>query len=460
MRIKLVLLLIALVSSLCLIVNPAQADTFDVWETKASLHVARSSLGAAVVDGAIYAIGGVLDPPSYVTCTGVNEKYDPLTNQWTIKASMPTKRASFATAVVDSKIFCIGGATGLEDGQVMVSNVNEVYDPTTDTWTTKTNMPTPRAGVTAQTVDGKIYVFGGNSTITEVYDPASDSWTTKASMPYPLGFRMLWSCSSAKLDDKVHVFGACPYSVSHQVYDPATDKWTIEKPIVQGYLLASAASTGSLGCIWVFGVDSTWWDNGPPSFSSLTWDSKTGCWRVSSLMLTPRVNAAVATIGDTVYVIGGSIVMIENNAHPTTIVEAYSPQNDCPVNMHPPEIIIQSPKATTYTETVTINFTVNKPTVNIKLGIDGQELCSVSGNTTLTFQPGNHNVTVYAVDQSGNIGTSNTVNFVISAGEYVAFSSTVLFLVGFGALFFFVGVAFVWCYKKKDVVAKGESVVG
>jgi hypothetical protein len=164
-------------------------------------------------------------------------------------------------------------------------------------------------------------------------------------------------------------------------------------------------------------------------------------------MLTPRVNAAVATVGNTIYVIGGSIVMIENNAHPTAIVEKYTPQIDYPVDTQPPEIIIQSPKDTTYPETVAIDFTINKPTVSMQLGVDGQELYSVSGNMSLTFQPGNHNITIYAIDPSGNIGASNTVNFTVSVGESVPFSSMVL--IGFGALAFFVGVAFVWHYFYK-----------
>ena len=135
---KVALLFIVLLTFSCLTINSTSAASFDVWEAKTSMHVARSSLGAAVVNGEIYAIGGVIDPPSYVTCTGFNEKFDPESNQWTVKTAMLTARASFATAVVDGKIYCIGGTTGLKDGQIIVSGVNEVYDPATDSWKTKT----------------------------------------------------------------------------------------------------------------------------------------------------------------------------------------------------------------------------------------------------------------------------------------------------------------------------------
>ena len=161
---------------------------------------------------------------------------------------------------------------------------------------------------------------------------------------------MIWSCTSAVVDGKIHVFGFFPFSASHQIYDPQNDCWSIGAPIVEGYLLASAtpASTGS---IWVFGVDNTWWDAGPPNFTSLTYDAEVGCWRVSSLMSTPRVNVALATVGDSVYVIGGSMVMIENNAHPTAIVEQYTPQKDRPADTQPPQITIVSPEQKTYTPT-------------------------------------------------------------------------------------------------------------
>ena len=70
-----------------------------------------------------------------------------------------------------------------------LTNVNEVYDPTTDTWETKESMPTPRSDLRANVVNGKIYLIGGHdpnvhfkpgaSTHNEVYDPATDSWSKK-----------------------------------------------------------------------------------------------------------------------------------------------------------------------------------------------------------------------------------------------------------------------------------------
>jgi hypothetical protein len=46
--------------------------------------------------------------------------------------------------------------------------------------------------------------------------------------------------------------------------------------------------------------------------------------------------------------------------------------------------------------------------------LDGQEKENIAGNTTLTNLPyGEHNVTVYAIDMAGNIGTSETIYFSV-----------------------------------------------
>ena len=57
---------------------------------------------------------------------------------------MPTPRSGFAIAVYQNKIYVIGGTVG--NGYV---GNNEVYDPVSNTWETKTSMPTPRADLCA-----------------------------------------------------------------------------------------------------------------------------------------------------------------------------------------------------------------------------------------------------------------------------------------------------------------------
>jgi len=101
------------------------------------------------------------------------------TDSWTKKTDMSTASARFGpgTCVINDKIYVIGGAAGFD-----VLPIVEVYNPTKNSWTSKTNMPNPRAG-SACLVNGKIYYIGGALTIkpphpavatVEIYTPTSD----------------------------------------------------------------------------------------------------------------------------------------------------------------------------------------------------------------------------------------------------------------------------------------------
>ena len=85
---------------------------------------------------------------------------------WTKKADMPTPRYSFSTSVVNGKIYAIGGVTTDPDSifanppEIAVATVEE-YNPATDTWTKKVDMPTPRYILSTSVVNGKIYAIGG-----------------------------------------------------------------------------------------------------------------------------------------------------------------------------------------------------------------------------------------------------------------------------------------------------------
>jgi hypothetical protein len=152
------------------------------------MPTARAGLVTGVVNGKIYAIGGVANAPGPGLATV--EEYDPLSDTWTRKTDMPTARHFPGVGVVDGKILVIGGILNCEYTSSL-STVEE-YDPATDTWTAKTSMPTARTALSACVVNGKIYAIGGasnyKSTATifstvEEYDPVTDSWMSMAEMP-------------------------------------------------------------------------------------------------------------------------------------------------------------------------------------------------------------------------------------------------------------------------------------
>jgi hypothetical protein len=68
-----------------------------------------------------------------------------------------------------------------------------------------------------------------------------------------------------------------------------------------------------------------------------------------------------------------------------------------------------------YTPNISLNFTVNETVTQISYVLDGKENVTVASNTILTNLPyGEHNVTVYATDIAGNVGSSETVIFTVA----------------------------------------------
>lgn len=153
----------------------------DTWTRRADLPTARASLSAGVVDGKIYTVGG--------GDSSIVEVYDPAADAWTRGTDMPTPRHP-RISVVDGKIYAIGGL-GIFPNWPALSVVEE-YDPATDTWTRKADMPTPRHSFSTAVLDGRVYIVGGSSSdgvdplapvlAVEVYDPATDTWTQGPSM--------------------------------------------------------------------------------------------------------------------------------------------------------------------------------------------------------------------------------------------------------------------------------------
>lgn len=178
----------------------------DSWKALTPMPSKRGSAVAATVNGKIYVIGGAgLHPGSKETAlypsrphrsVDTVEEYDPRTNRWTPRSSMPTARNHAAIGAVNDKIYVIGGRLGSAFiFTASNTNVVEEYDPATDQWgLVKARMPTERSGGAWGVYNGRIYVAGGEHQdnrlmaafrALEAYDPASNSWSQLPMMPPP-----------------------------------------------------------------------------------------------------------------------------------------------------------------------------------------------------------------------------------------------------------------------------------
>src|SRR5216110_2761654 len=226
----------------------------DRWTKKNPMPLPSHHVAFTEYKGKIYAFGGFVLPQSgpaaWVPIDSAWE-YDPVTDNWKALAPMPTKRGSPVAAAVGDKIYVIGGATTPPGSKetavhptrphVSVGTVEE-YDPATNTWRARASMPTPRNHATAGAVNGKIYVIGGrvgaafitagssNVDVVEEYDPATDAWgSARARMPSArsaiasgvYGGRIYVTGGEGQDSQRMYTFRAL------EAYDPANNRWSV-----------------------------------------------------------------------------------------------------------------------------------------------------------------------------------------------------------------------------------------
>ncbi len=200
--------------------SPAVYRYYTVYQTEVpAMHEVRIGFDAVTAsDGKIYAIAGmhyIIKPPHghVPEVSKTMECYDPQTNKWTYKKSLPRPRMRFAAVITkDDKIYVLGGAAGdMTLDSTPILDTVEVYDPKTDEWTFRHPMPAPRYTHAAVLgADDRIYVIGGEekrrgSPLKSVliYDPKKDTWTKGPDMTVHR------SCLSAVAtpDGKIYAIG-------------------------------------------------------------------------------------------------------------------------------------------------------------------------------------------------------------------------------------------------------------
>jgi N-acetylneuraminic acid mutarotase len=451
-----------------LLLFPIFADAIsspeESWTTLAPMPTARRQFGVAVVDGKIFAIGG--NDGNYQRYLDTNEMYDPTTNTWSEKARMPTPRIDFGIAVYENKIYVLGGAIGVDpsdNGNALITTANEVYDPFTDTWETKAPMPTPRHGLTASVANDKIYTVSGiehvegsyrgldyGSVKNEVYDPKTNTWSTKPSIP-----NGVLHAVSVSVDDKIYVLGGAEVSIaifgpanSNQVYDIKQEVWSLVSPIPNGVDAAAGAVVNGAfmsNRIFLFGGFLT--SSNEPCNLTQIYNPKNDVWVSGSQMPTPHALFGVANVNDELYAIGGSS-MREKSRFISNVNEKYLPSKITE------DILVNSPQNIIYEgSSVALDFVINKPASWIGYSLDGKEITTILGNTTLSdLSVGSHNVTVYAKDVEGNVGSSETLFFSVAKPE--TFPTTTFAIVSGMILVLVVGIISLLLFRRHRKTAK------
>ena len=163
---------------------------FDVWTQKANLPASyrRAAFGFEI-NGKGYIGGGCDDALSSGNLLNDCWMYDPLSNTWVAKSTVPYYSYRFASTSCNGLGYIIGGASSWSP----LSDVYE-YNPTSDSWFYKTTFPGltnssgGREGAVVTTLNNKIYFgMGKDDSFFQndwwEYDPTNNNWLRKADFP-------------------------------------------------------------------------------------------------------------------------------------------------------------------------------------------------------------------------------------------------------------------------------------
>jgi len=151
------------------------------WKSRRDMPTARYGLCSAVLHDKIFVIGGATTTQNMqMKPLKIVEVYDPSTDSW--DTTFPDLRESrvFASAIeFHDKIYVFGGRSGNRPQDVLASV--EMYDLEKHQWVRRASMPTPREGLAVAVLDEKIYAIGGSNAdgilrTVERYDPEHDQW--------------------------------------------------------------------------------------------------------------------------------------------------------------------------------------------------------------------------------------------------------------------------------------------
>ena len=150
----------------------------------------------------------------------------PANAEWKPMASLPVPTGSAAAESINGIIYVAGGNNASAKNSTL-----QAFNPETQTWTVLASMPlTLYQGDGAGMINSQLYVTGGwNGSLPTnmllMYDPPSNTWTTLAAMSH------LSACGgTGVINSKLYVATACNgysgYANYLDVYDPATNSWT------------------------------------------------------------------------------------------------------------------------------------------------------------------------------------------------------------------------------------------
>ncbi|KAJ8271701.1 hypothetical protein COCON_G00105600 [Conger conger] len=281
----------------------------------------KATVGALFAVGGMDATKGVISrclPPARATSI---EQYCLRRDSWKQVAVMSGRRLQFGVAVLEDRLYVVGGRDGLK-----TLNTVECYNPRSRSWSVMPSMSTHRHGLGVAVLEGPMYAVGGHdgwsylSTV-ERWDPQARQWSFVASMATPRS-----TVGVAVLNGKLYAVGgrdgsSCLKSV--ECFDPHTNKWSA--------CAQMAKRRGGVGVATWNGFLYAIGGHDAPASSLASrlsdcverYDPKTDVWTAVAPMSISRDAVGVCLLGDRLYAVGGYDGQVYLNT-----VEAYDPQTN------------------------------------------------------------------------------------------------------------------------------------
>ncbi|MFI5110321.1 MAG: choice-of-anchor D domain-containing protein, partial [Terriglobales bacterium] len=206
--------------------QPAPAQVQGQWVSTGTMQSARE-LNAQVLlsNGKVLSIGGVDNNGNLLASS---ELYSSSSGKWTLTGSMSNARQVFPAVVLSNKKVLVTGGLGA-GGTVLAAA--ELYDPTKGAWSSAGSLSVARFAHTATLLtNGKVLVTGGctasdcstDTAVSELYDPTSNSWSTTGNLNTARSYQ-----SAIRLKTgNVLVIGGSTALASCELYDPTKGTWT------------------------------------------------------------------------------------------------------------------------------------------------------------------------------------------------------------------------------------------
>uniref|UniRef100_A0A914CAG8 BTB domain-containing protein n=1 Tax=Acrobeloides nanus TaxID=290746 RepID=A0A914CAG8_9BILA len=196
------------------------------WSIAKSMGTVRSRVGVAVMQRKLYAIGGFNGIDRLRTV----EVFDAQKSTWSEVAPLNNKRSALCAAALGECLYVCGGYDGISS----LSTV-EIFNPSTNKWKFGKVMKRQRCAAGVAVIGGCLYIMGGHDGMSifnsvERYNSEKDDWESVSPM---LSKRC--RLGAVAFDGKIYVAGGydgTQFLRTAEVYDPDKDTWTYISPMI------------------------------------------------------------------------------------------------------------------------------------------------------------------------------------------------------------------------------------